>query len=394
VKPVYFLLLLVMLSLPPAYGTEESGAVIYYNEACTDCTIYIKEELVPLLEEEGIDRIELRDYVNEPENRRELVDLKEVEGIPQRLQGHLTAVVGGRIFLEGHVPEHAVREALRYEGKLVVYQDSMSESAESYKVWAPGRGIEEYPIGEPLTTYLGKEKRGGGKLEGLYGSSGLLPLIVVTGLLDGINPCAFAVLLFFIAFLFTIKKTRGGVLKMGLVYISAIYIVYFLIGVGIIKALTFTGYPHLMAKLGASLIILLGLINLKDYINPFVLPVHLRIPRASHTTLRRWAYKGTFPSAGVLGFLVGLCTFPCTGGIYLAILALLSAKATYLQGLGYLLVYNLMFVSPLLVILAFSSNKKVTDRIKGWQESSARRMRLASGLIMIALGIAILLWFL
>ncbi|WP_456473681.1 cytochrome c biogenesis protein, partial [Candidatus Pyrohabitans sp.] len=358
------LLILILSSLPLSFAAEHREAVIYYNEACTDCTIYIKERLVPLLKEEGIVEVVLKDYVNNPEYRKELVSLNQREGIPPRLQGHLSAVVDGRIFLEGHVPEHAVREALTWQGKLVVYQDSMSADAKSYRVWVPGGEIREYPIDEPLSTYFNELKdMKPGRLEGMYSSSGMLPLVIVTGLLDGINPCAFAVLLFFIAFLFTIKKTRAGVLKMGAVYISAIYLAYFLIGIGIMKALMFTGKPHFMAKLGAYLIIILGLINIKDYINPFAFPVHLRIPSFSHATLRRWAYRGTFPSAAVLGFLVGLCTFPCSGGIYVAILALLSAKTTYLQGLAYLMLYNLMFVVPLIVILALASNEKVTKRL-------------------------------
>ncbi len=389
-----FLLLLILASLPFSYAKEQREAVIYYNEACTDCTIYIKERLIPLLKEEGITKIVLKDYINNPEYRKELISLNEREGIPPRLQGHLTAVIDGRIFLEGHVPEHAVREALRWEGKLVVYQDSMKANAKSYRVWAPVGEIREYPIDEPLATYFSELKEmKPGRLESAYATTGLLPLVIVSGLLDGINPCAFAVLLFFIAFLYTIKKTRAGVLKMGAVYISAIYLAYFLIGIGIMKALIFTGRPHFMAKLGAYLIIILGLINIKDYINPFAFPVHLRIPSFSHATLRRWAYKGTFPSAAVLGFLVGLCTFPCSGGIYVAILALLSAKTTYFQGLAYLLLYNLMFVVPLIVILAFASNEKVTKRLKEWEESKARGMRLASGIVMILLGVVILVWF-
>jgi cytochrome c biogenesis protein CcdA len=389
-----FLLLLIFSSLPLSFALEQREAVIYYNEACTDCTIYIKERLIPLLKEEGVTKIVLKDYINNPEYRKELISLNEREGIPPRLQGHLTAIVDGRIFLEGHVPEHAVRESLKWDGKLVVYQDSMKANAKSYRVWVPGGEIREYPIDEPLSTYFSELKEmKPTKLESVYASSGLLPLVIVSGLLDGINPCAFAVLLFFIAFLYTIKKTRAGVLKMGAVYISAIYLAYFLIGIGIMKALIFTGRPHFMAKLGAYLIIILGLINIKDYINPFILPIHLRIPSFSHATLRRWAYKGTFPSAAVLGFLVGLCTFPCSGGIYVAILALLSAKTTYFQGLAYLLLYNFMFVVPLIVILALASNEKVTKRLKDWEESKARSMRLASGIVMVLLGVVILMWF-
>ncbi|NOZ83181.1 MAG: hypothetical protein GXN98_05190 [Euryarchaeota archaeon] len=229
--------------------------------------------------------------------------------------------------------------------------------------------------------------------ERIYGTTGMLPLVLVSGLLDGINPCAFAVLLFFIAFLYTLQRTRADVLRMGAIYISAIYLAYFLIGLGIMKALVFVGKPHFMAKLGAWLIILLGLVNIINHFQPMLLPVKLRIPGFTHATLRRWAYRGTAPSAAVLGFLVGLCTFPCSGGIYVAILALLSAKTTYAQGLAYLMLYNLMFVLPLILILAVASNQRVTARLKELEERHARSMRLFSGVAMLAIGIAILVWF-
>jgi len=96
----------------------------------------------------------------------------------------------------------------------------------------------------------------------------------------------------------------------------------------------FAGNHHLMAKIGAWLVIGLGLINLKDYLFPN-LPIHLRIPTIAHGTIQDWLKRATFPAAGVGGFLVGLCTFPCSGGIYVAIVGLLALQTTYLQGVSY-----------------------------------------------------------
>ncbi|MBM4466616.1 MAG: hypothetical protein FJ014_13865 [Chloroflexi bacterium] len=93
------------------------------------------------------------------------------------------------------------------------------------------------------------------------------------------------------------------------------------------------------------------------------------------------------------GFLVGLCTFPCSGGIYVAIVGLLSTRTTYFQGLGYLSLYNLMFVMPLVIILALATDRRVLHRLRLAQQSQSRRLRLLSGLLMIATGVVILLWF-
>ncbi len=381
-------LALVLLLIPAAATAQE--AVIYYNQACSACIVYINHTLVPLLEQEGVERVVLKDYINQPEYRQELVDVHRRAGVPPELWAHMSTVVDGRIFIEGHLPEQVIRDSLRARGTLVVYNDEM-EPGETYLVWAPGGRIEEFDAGRSPLEYV--PEGGRGVAERLYDTTGMLPLVLVSGLLDGINPCAFAVLLFFIAFLYTLQRTRGDVLKMGAIYISAIYLAYFLIGLGIMKALVFAGKPHFMAKLGAWLIIILGGINVINHFQPMLLPFRLRIPGFTHATLRRWAYRGTAPSAGVLGFLVGLCTFPCSGGIYVAILALLSAKTTYAQGLVYLMLYNLMFVLPLIVLLALASSERVTLRLKELEERHARSMRLFSGVVMIAIGVAILVWF-
>ena len=72
---------------------------------------------------------------------------------------------------------------------------------------------------------------------------------------------------------------------------------------------------------------------------------------------------------------------------------MLSVKATYLQAVGYLLLYNLMFVMPLFVVLFATSNKAVVQKINEWEQSKSMTMRFVSGLLMVALGLIILLWF-
>jgi cytochrome c biogenesis protein CcdA len=70
------------------------------------------------------------------------------------------------------------------------------------------------------------------------------------------------------------------------------------------------------------------------------------------------------------GFLVGLCTFPCSGGIYIAIIGLLASQTTYLRGVSYLGLYNLAFIAPLLIILAGVGNQRVMHHIRLAERSS------------------------
>ncbi|MBE0626729.1 MAG: hypothetical protein IH606_18160, partial [Burkholderiales bacterium] len=85
------------------------------------------------------------------------------------------------------------------------------------------------------------------------GGTWLLPLIGVAALIDSINPCAFSILLVTIAFLLSIGKIRSSVLAIGSAYILGIFLVYLLIGLGLLQTLHIFDTPHFMAKVGASL---------------------------------------------------------------------------------------------------------------------------------------------
>lgn len=213
----------------------------------------------------------------------------------------------------------------------------------------------------------------------------LLPLVGVAALIDSINPCAFSILILTIAFLFSIGKFRSNILKIGSSYVAGIFIIYMLIGLGILQTLHLFNTPHFMAKVGALLLIALGAINLINEFFPSF-PIKLRIPHAAHRTMAELMEKGSIPTAFLLGGLVGLCEFPCTGGPYLMVLGLLHDQATYLKGLGYLLLYNAIFILPLIIILLISCNEALLQKVKSWQQKERSLMRLGGGIAMIVLG--------
>jgi cytochrome c biogenesis protein CcdA len=390
--------LVLALHVIVVQAMDPDPVTVYYNRACADCLHFIEETVVPLLREAGYAEPTYKDYINEPANRAELLSKSDDLGVPPDLQSHLTTFVGERLILEGHIPGHVIVDLLAAPDgafeRLLVYQDKMSGATE-YVAWAFRGEPKTYSIDTPIGEYLAYLEEYGETLAPavpVEEERNLLPLVLTTGFLDGLNPCAFAVLLFFIAFLFTIQRTSGTVWLMGLIYIAAIYLAYFLIGLGLMQAVLFTNNHHLMAKIGSWLVIGLGLINLKDYFFS-QLPIHLRIPTIAHGTIQDWLKRATYPAAATGGFLVGLCTFPCSGGIYVAIVGLLAAKTTYLQGVGYLGLYNLAFVLPLFIILGGVGNRRVMHHIRLAERSSRRWVRLATGLGMVAVGAVILIWF-
>ncbi|MEK7567182.1 MAG: cytochrome c biogenesis protein CcdA [Patescibacteria group bacterium] len=219
----------------------------------------------------------------------------------------------------------------------------------------------------------------------------MLPLVSIAALIDSINPCAFSILLLTIAFLFSLGQMRSGILRIGGSYILGVFVIYVLIGLGILQALHLFNTPHFMAKVGASLLIVFGAINVINEFFPSF-PIKLRIPHAAHRKIAELMEKASVPTAFFLGVLVGLCEFPCTGGPYLMVLGLLHDSATYFRGLGYLLLYNLIFVLPLVIILFIASEEKLLAKVRAWQQKENRLMRFGGGVAMVVLGMLIFLF--
>lgn len=220
--------------------------------------------------------------------------------------------------------------------------------------------------------------------------SWLFPLVSISALVDSINPCAFSILLLTIAFLVSLGRLRSNILSIGVTYIAGIFVVYLFIGLGILQALHLFNTPHFMAKLAAWILIGAGTINLLNHFFPRF-PLKLKIPSISHNKMAKLIEKGSLPAAFALGVLVGLCEFPCTGGPYLLVLGLLHDKATALRGFFYLLWYNIIFVLPLVVMLVLASDETVLSKIQEWKKRNTKDMQLASGIVMVGLGLFILL---
>src|SRR3989338_4020683 len=191
----------------------------------------------------------------------------------------------------------------------------------------------------------------------------LLPLVVVASLIDSINPCAFSILLVTIAFLFSLGRMRSSILTIGGFYIAGIFTVYVFIGLG-------------------------GINLINEFFPSF--PIKLKIPDFTHKKIAQLVEKASLPTAFFMGALVGLCEFPCTGGPYLLVLGLLHDQGTYIKGLGYLLLYNIIFVLPLVLVLLMASDNSLLSKVQRWRKSNLSRMRLFSGIAMVTLGLIIL----
>lgn len=222
------------------------------------------------------------------------------------------------------------------------------------------------------------------------GGKFFLPLVVIAALIDSINPCAFSILLVTVAFLFSIGKLRRNILTVGVVYILGIFLVYLLIGLGILRALNLFGVPNFMGFVGAGILIVFGFVNIFEVLFPGF-PSILKIPHSAHGKMARYIESASIPTAFALGLLVGVFEFPCTGGPYLMILGLLHDNSTFFKGFNYLLLYNLIFILPLAVVLLIASSEGVLAKVEEWQKGGRKKERFIAGLAMVALGLIIFL---
>ncbi len=403
-RAVFTLSLLASLILAwvPAHamGTNQSSEEIhiFFSAGCADCWPYVEEVLIPTLRQGGLDvSTEIHDYTA-PEERARLVQMGEEIDLPRSIADSLYAFVplkNGALVVLGHVPADLLQEILNapeLPSRLVVWQPEMHGEPSEYRLWAWTGDVTTFPIDTPFSAALEQALTMQGPLPvGIANLNQLLPAVIATGLIDSVNPCAFAVILLLLAFLFTTRQSRSRILQLGLVYIGMIFLVYFAIGLGILRAVRLSDDPHFVARAGSWILIGLGAINLIEYFFP-KFPIKLHMPVAAGVKTNEWLKKATVPATVGVGFLVGLCTFPCSGGVYVSIITLLNAKTTLGWGVGYLALYNVLFVLPLLVILAGAGNRVVAKRWARWEREHSRKIRLLYGLIMVGLGFGMLLW--
>jgi len=374
------ILLILLLILPAVYASD---AVIYKNEACGHCSMYLFN-LNQFLQKNGITDIQEKNLINDESTRIELSNLNKERNIPPELQGHMVVVLNKNLILEGHVPIKVLEELFKtYNGnfpEIILYQDSMDEGVSSYKIMNDNK-IKECSIDKPITECT--------ELKDSFWRKSVLLLTIFSGLLAGIHPCTISVLLFFIAFLFTIRRTRQEIFKVGASYIIGIFLAYLLVGLGVFRVFTFST-PHFSAIVGAILVSILGLVNIISYFTEGRIKFSLGIPSSLKPKIMELIHKSTLPAAFIVGIIVGICSFGCTAGIYISIISLLLLKATYVLGFVYLILYNLMFILPLIIILFIASNKKIIQKLENIESKEKHYLKLIAGIIMILLALLIL----
>ncbi|MDO9390704.1 MAG: hypothetical protein Q7U71_02910 [bacterium] len=231
---------------------------------------------------------------------------------------------------------------------------------------------------------------------GLWGVAG-------AGLLDGINPCSLAVLVFFISYLAFVGRKRWEILAVGLAYTFADFLVYFLIGVGSLSFLMSLKALPLFSKIFYWLAIIAGLVlafyNFRDFIKArkgdlsgMDLQLSTAAKQRIHKIIREKMGAGSLiGGAFMVGLITSVLEFACTGQVYLPTIAFVSQIATHkYQAYGYLLLYNLMFEVPMIITFIIAFWGVSSKRIAGWAQASVAGVKLLTALMFLLMSAALL----
>jgi len=217
-----------------------------------------------------------------------------------------------------------------------------------------------------------------------------IPAVISAAAVDAINPCAFAVLILLLSTIL-IAKDRKKALLAGLAFSFAVYISYFLMGYGLFTAIKASGITHAFYFIVAVLAVVIGLFNLKDYLW-YGKWFRMEVPMSWRPKMKLLIKSVTsVPGAFVVGIIVSLFLLPCTSGPYIVILGLLANAVTRDYAILLLLLYNLIFILPMIIItLAIYFRFTTAEKAEEWKNKRIKQLHLIAGIILLLLGIAML----
>lgn len=228
-----------------------------------------------------------------------------------------------------------------------------------------------------------------------------VPVVLGAGVADGLNPCSFALLVLFATYTLTLVnavssdgsptvEARRRLLDAGSLYVGAVWVTYFVIGLGLLSFLAWLGRDHFVTRIAAVAALVMALWMLKDVFLPRVGPA-LAAPHGTSARMHRAIERGGLSGMLIAGVLVGICTVPCSGAIYLDIVAVLHASGGGITGLALLALYNVAYIVPLVVLLAAVSDRRVLGRLGRWSRANSPWVKAGIALAVVAMSFALLI---
>ena len=388
-KKIVFVILFFILSLPGTGAAAEQPVapkpevIFFYSVTCHECN-KLENEFLPRVRERygGKINLEMRE-IGDIENYKLLIALKERYSVTKQ-QGPPVIFVDG-YFLWGR---DEIQQKLFPLIDTALYKETKEE------VRAPSVDL----------------------MSRFFSLSGLT--VAGLGLVDGINPCAFTVIVFFISYLGLQGYGKKRLIIIGLCYICAVFITYFLIGLGIFNCLYqtegFWQFRKIFNYSIGGLSLVFGAFAVYDLVlflrtggktDGFVQQLPRSVKNRIHAVIGmyyrkqgndihggQWTMFRLVLSAFITGFLISILESLCTGQTYLpTITFVLKTTNIKIQALAYLLLYNIMFIFPLAIVFIFALGGVSSHKFSGFIQKNMVIIKFCMALLLFGLG-AYLIW--
>jgi len=228
--------------------------------------------------------------------------------------------------------------------------------------------------------------------------------VLGAGLLDGVNPCAFTTIIFFVSYLAVMGRKGRDILLVGVSFTAAVFVTYLLVGVGVLGFVHSLGIVRTLSRVvylatGVFCLVLAGFSLFDVYrirqgrIEDIALKLPERLQKRVHQAIREGRNVRNYVwAACVTGFLVSLLELACTGQVYLPTIIFVSGVPELrVNALAYLVLYNLMFILPLVIIFVLVFYGTTSKQLTGFFRGNASSVKLLTALLFAALGVWLLL---
>ncbi|MCK5673668.1 MAG: hypothetical protein KAH95_09835, partial [Spirochaetales bacterium] len=320
------LLVIAVIAFSSVYGSDVTPVITYYGEiGCSHCDLF-EEKILPDIENKAGVNVQLKAYdILDSAYYEECKEALEKLGLDFTIFPVL--FVGNNAYLGNSALEAGLLD------ELVFYK----------------KNRDFRPFSSHLSSSTGSV------------SFSILP-VFIAGLIDGVNPCAFATLVFFISFLSIQGRTRREILITGILFTLSVFIAYFFLGFGLLNSIRLiidTSYIRFVLKIIVSIVTGVFLIlSLRDFylarsgrFTEITLQLSMPMKKRLHKVIRKNNGKGFLYTGVILtGFTVSVIELACTGQVYLPTIAYMIQTDSSTLGIRSLLIYNIGFVLPLILV--------------------------------------------
>jgi len=348
-----FLLLLLL-----SHSFAELDLVVYYGTGCAHCARV--DVMLEELQDEYDFNIEKKEIYYDAANRQDLFDAYISFGMDPGESGVPTIILENRSILIGEMSRERFGQ---------IFDEHISNASANGVYTADSFSpIEEKDPTSGLTIWV------------LIGAAAV----------DSVNPCTIAVMTMLLGVIMG-SGGRKRVLPAALTFIGVVFISYLLMGLGVLHAITNTDFINSFLIVVTIAAFFLAVLEIKAYFQYEPGFLSVEIPMFMRPFMKKAIANATsLPAIAFAALICSLVLLPCSSGPYLMVLSMLAQSVT-LKGLLYLLIYNFVFILPMLVISGMIYFGRISvDEVGEFREQHIQKLHLIAGLILMILFLLLL----